>query len=336
LSRFDVQKEHYQSNSERPNWFGQWSLVGGNQLVLTTRDHRIFVYDLTTGKLVRIVDPFFWPDWCSRFVVAIYSLWCLVGLLVSARCHPHGWLDLVFCSGLVLAFDANLYGSDHSVFISVFSTWLLIATSWLIFGKTRWSLRFQLLLLLVGIMVRFLNSTPSMRNLWQFSFSLRGILTLVLFYLIALIPLKWLGFRTERDMDLNPLQAEPVKNQSQTITLRDLFCWTITFAFLFSIFRSVPNFGWNANDSRNWVRICMMDGCIAGAGLFAMWVALSPRSWKLRWSIALIGLLGFVVMASYLFGDKFPTKVSFSTFLASVFGFYAYRLRGWRLEQVVI
>ncbi len=333
LSRFDVQKEHYQSNRERPNKFGEWSLVGGNQLALTTRDYRIFVYDLTTGKLVRNLDPFFWSDWCSRCVVAAYSLWCLVWLLVSARCHPHGWLDFVICTGLVLAFDVNLYGSDHGVCISVFSVWLLVATSWLIFGKTRWPLRFPPLLLLVAIIVGFLDNTPSMRNLWQFAFSLRGILTLVLFYLIALIPLKWLRFRMERDVDPKPLQEEPVQHQSQTITLRDLFGWTITIACLFSIFRSVPDFGWNANDWRNWNRICMMDVWIAGPSLFAMWVALSSRSWKMRWGIALIAVLGFVVMATYLIGDKSLTTVPLPTVPATLFGFYAYRLRGWRLTR---
>lgn len=333
LSRFDVQKEHYQSNSERSNRFGEWSLVGGNQLALTTRDHRIFVYDLTTGKLVRNLDPFFLSDWCSRCVVAAYSLWCLVWLLLSARCHPHGWLDLFICSGLVLAFDAKLYDSDRSVFISVFSSWLLVATTWLIFGKTRWSLRFQLLFLLVVIIVGFMNHTPTAWNLRLSALSLPGILTLILTVVIALTPLKWLRFRIERELEPKPIQEEHVKQPSQTITLRDLFCWTITFAILFSIFRTAPDFGWNSNFSRSWDRICMMDVWIAGTGLFAMWVALSPRSWKLPWGIALIAMLGLVVMANYLFGDKFLTKVALPTVLATLLGFFAYRLRGWRLVR---
>lgn len=170
-----------------------------------------------------------------------------------------------------------------------------------------------------------------MRNLWLSALSFPGILTLVLFYLIALMPLKWLRFQMELEPKL--LQEEPVKHRSQTITLRDLFGWTITCACLFSIFRSVPDFGWDANYSRNWNRICMLDGWIAGAGLFAMWVAFSPRSWKLRWGIALILMLGFVVMANYPIGDKFLTTVSLATFQVTLLGFYAYRLRGWRLVR---
>jgi hypothetical protein len=329
LSRFDVARENYISNSALGGAF----LDDANRLVLTTRHCRILVYDLTSGALVRNIDPFFWPEWCMRCVIVAFALWCLVWLLVSVKIHPYGWLDFGVCSGLLIAFYANLDYTDFFVSVGVFAAWVLASVVWLLFGTTRWSLRFQPLLLLFGVTSGIMNVLPIDGNEKVVPFVLGGIFVLTVIYLAVLTPLRWFRFRLESKRSAEPLLKGAAKNNLQSIALRDLFCLTIVFAFLFSIFRLIPSFGWDAIKMRDWIAICILVAWIAGASLLAMWVGFSQRSWKLRWGIALAVVIGFDVSIAIASGSLFPAELTYSAFLATLFGFYAYRLRGWRLTR---
>ena len=332
LNRFDVARENYISKSALGGAF----LDDANRLVLTTRHCRILVYDLPSGKLVRNIDPFFWPDWCSRCVILAFTVWCLVWLFGSVKFHPYGWLDFGVCSGLLIAFYANLDYADFIYFlvsVGVFSAWVLVAVAWLLFGNTRWSLRFQPLLLLVGLTSGIMNNLPIENNEKVVPFSLGGLFVLTVIYLAMLTPLRWFRFRIGSNRNADPLLNGAAKNESPSIALRDLFCLTIVFAFLFSIFRLFPSFGWNAIKMQEWIAICLIVAWVAGASLFAMWVGFSKRSWKLRWGIALAVGIAFDVSVALASGSLLPAELSYSAFLATLFGFYAYRLRGWRLSR---
>ena len=330
LSRFDVARENYISKSALGGAF----LDEANRLVLTTRDRRIFVYDLPSGKLVRKLDPFFWSDWCSRCVILAFALWCLVWLFVSVKFHPHGWLDFGVCSGLVIAFYANLDYTDFIVSVGVFAAWILAAVAWLVFGNTRWSLRFQPLLLLVGVTSGIMNILPIEGDAKVVPFFLSGLFTLMVIYLMVLLPLRWFRFRMESNRSDEQLLNGAAIGKSQSIALRDLFCLTIVFAFLFSIFRLFPSFSWNVITMQDWIITCIIVAWVAGASLFAMWVGFSQRSWKLRWGVALVVGVGLLaVLTALAWGPPFSALVSYPAFLTTLFGFYAYRLRGWRLVR---
>ncbi len=330
LSRFDIAKENYISKSALGGAF----LDDANRLVMTTRDCRILVYDLNSGKLVRNIDPFFWSDWCSRCVILAFTVWCLVWLFGSVKFHPHGWLDFGICSGLVVAYHANLDYTDFIVCVGIFAAWVLAAVAWLLFGKARWSLRFQPLLLLVGVTSGIMNVLPIDGNEKVVPFFLGGLFVLAVIYLAVLTPLRWFRFRFECNRSDKQLLKGAAKNKLQSIALRDLFCLTIVFAFLFSIFRLFPSFGWDAIKMRDWIVICIIIGWVAAASLFAMWVGFSQRSWKLRWGIALAVDIGLAVLIAIAGGDLFSAELSYSAFLTALFGFYAYRLRGWRLTRL--
>ena len=327
LSRFDIARESYMSNSGLGGAF----LDDANRLVLTTRHCRTLVYDLTSGALVRNIDPFFWSYLCSRGVILVFAVWCLVWLFVSVKFHPHGWLDFGICSGLVVAFHANLEYTDFIVCVGIFAAWVLAAVTWLLFGKARWSLRFQPLLLLVGVTSGIMNVLPIDGNEKVVPFFLGGLFVLAVIYLAVLTPLRWFRFRFESNRSDEQLLKGATENELQSIALRDLFCLTIVFAFLFSIFRLFPSFGWDAIKMRDWIVICIIIGWVAGASLFAMWVGFSQRSWKLRWGIALAVDIGLAVLIAIAGGDLYSAELSYSAFLTTLFGFYAYRLRGWRL-----
>jgi hypothetical protein len=309
-------------------------LDDANQLVLTTRDCRTLVYKLPSGKLVRNIDPFFWSDWCSRCVIVAFALWCLVWLFVSVKFHPHGWLDFGVCSGLVIAFYANLDYTDFIVSVGVFSAWVLAAVTWLVFGNTRWSLRFQPLLVLVGVTSGIMHILPIEGDEKVVPFFLGGLFVMTATYIVVLLPLRWFRFRLGSNRSAEQLLDGATKDKSHSIALRDLFCLTIVFAFLFSIFRLFPSFGWDVIKMRDWIVICIIIGWVASSSLFAMWIGFSQRFWKLRWGIALAVGIGFTVSIALDSGSLFPAELSYSAFLTTLFGFYAYRLRGWRFSRM--
>jgi hypothetical protein len=328
LSRFDVARENFDSNIALGGAF----LDSENRLVLTTRDHRILIYDMTVGKLIRSIDPFFWPEWYSRCAILAYVFWCLVWLFVSTKLHQHGWLDFGVCSGLVVAFYANLDYAYVGVSVEIFAAWVLAAVACLLFGKTRWSLRIQPLLLLVGVTSGIMNIMPFDGKEKVMPLFLSGLFAFMLIYSLVLIPVRWFRFRLESNGCVEQVLKGASKDKSQSISLRDLFCLTIVFAFLFSIFRLLPAASWNLINMRDRIFLCIVVGWIAGASLFGMWVALSARSWQLRWGIALVVGIGYVLLNTRTRGNGFPTEI-FYAFFATLFGFYAYRLRGWRLKR---
>ncbi len=322
LIRFDVALGHYHFGSTLGGAF----LDGANRLVLTTQDHRLFLYDLTSGQLVRNFDTFFWPEWCQQCVILTYAVWCLAWLFVSAKYHPHGWLDFVFCSGLVVAFYTALYYSDYMVCVGIFASWTHLAMTWLIFGKTRWSLRFQPLLLLAGTTTGIMHLLPLESDDKTLPLFISGLFLLMFIFLLAMMPLRWLRFRLETDRTPERAMNSVSKQESAAFALRDLFLLTIVFAFLFSILRWLPALSWNQLGTRVWILPVILSGWTASVSLFAMWVAFSRRSWKLRLTVLLIVAISFATLA--------PGRItSYTPFVATLFGFYAYRLRGWRLKN---
>ncbi len=299
---------------------------GTNRLVLTTQDHRLFLYDLASGQLVRNFDPFFWPECCLQCVILTYGAWCLAWLLVSAKYHPHGWLDLAVCSGLVVAFYTTLYYSDYMVCVGIFGSWTQLAITWLIFGETRWSLRLQPLLLLAGTTTGIMHLLPLESDDKTLPLFISGLFLLMFIFLLAMMPLRWFRFLLETDRNPERAMNSVSKKESAAFALRDLFLLTIVFAFLFSILRWIPALSWNRMGARDWILPVILSGWTASVSLFAMWVAFSRRSWKLRLTVMFIVAISLATLA--------PGRItSYTPFVATFFGFYAYRLRGWRLKN---
>jgi hypothetical protein len=156
LQRFDVSRHHYTLRMVRN---GRAKLNDLNELVFNTADFRSFVYDLPSGKLVREYCPFAWVDWTMGCVAIAIGVWCLVWLLVSSRLHSHGWLDAVVCSGVVLAYCGIQYQNIRpteihvAICMGIVGGLLYAATTWLVYGKARWSVRFLPLVFATGIVV---------------------------------------------------------------------------------------------------------------------------------------------------------------------------------------
>lgn len=334
LIRFDIPIRDYS-----PNLLGGAFLGDSNHLVLSAQDYRIFLYDLSSGKLVRTFDPFVWSDWCNRVAEIAFGIWCLVWLRISARLHSQGWLDMAVCSGFSVGYCglriqciANPI-QEYYVCCGIFGSWILAAIYWLIFGKTRWSVRFQPLLLLSGTTIGFMALLlPKFAGNYVEMFSL-GLFVLVIMFLLALLPLRYFRFRLEKEPICNEALDSAMKNSGSTIALQDLFLLTIVFAILFSLIRWMPNVNWRNLEAHELISVSLLVCMIAVPSLFACWTALSRRSWVSRWGIWVIAIIGHETLAIGIAGDVFPRELSPSAIVATLFCFYAYRLRGWRLSR---
>jgi hypothetical protein len=337
LNRFDVPLKHCPSDRKNDSWA---FLMDSNRLVIATISYGISIYDLKSGILIREFDPFIRSERCSWIAAIGFGIWCLVWLNGSAKLHPHGWLDMAVCPGLVIACccirnqHRNYPEFELCVCFGIFGCWILASSAWLFFGNTRWSLRFQPLLLLLGatfgivagllIDITWFRSEPV-----DFAF---GEIFLIAIYFFALVLLRYFGFRLVKVEEL----AHTPKPKASMFALRDLFSLTLVFAFLFTFARWMPAVNWLKATPSSWRILLMLVGMIAVPSLVAMWTATSRRSWLVRWGVLLIVLVGYEILAASLAWGVFRRELALSAAIATLFGFYAYRLRGWRLERNAI
>ena len=332
LNRFDVPLKHCPSDSK---YDSRAFSIGANRLVIATRSYGISIYDLKSGELIREFDPFIWSERCSWLAALGFGIWCFVWLHGSAKLHPHGWLDIAVCSGLVIACCCirNWYRSETQfelcVCFGIFGCWILASTTWLFFGKTRWSLRFQPLLLLLGgtfgivagllVDITWFRSEPV-----DFAF---GEMFLIAIYFFAMVLLRWVGFRIVKAED----SVHTPKSNASILALRDLFSLTIVFALLFTVARWMPAVNWLKATPSNWRGLLMLVSMIAVPSLVAMWTATSRRMWLVRWGVLLMLIVGYEILAASLAWGVFRRELFLSAAISTLFCFYAYRLRGWRL-----
>ena len=156
---------------------------------------------------------------------------------------------------------------------------------------------------------------------------------LVIMFLLALLPLRYFRFRLEKEPICNEALDNAMKNRGSPVALRDLFLLTIVFAILFSIIRWMPNVNWRNLETHELISVSLLVCMIAVPSLFAFWTAFSSRSWVSRWGIWVIAIIGHETLATGITGDVFPRELSQSAIVATLFCFYAYRLRGWRLSR---
>ena len=307
-----------------------------NQMVYATQDCRFFIYDLSSGKLIRSFDPLFWVDWNNRLAAIAYGVWCIVWLRVSAKLHPYGWADLAICSGLAVAFCfyqlQNNTDPRYSILVlcGIFGSWVLAAVTWLVFGKSRWSLRVQPLLLLIGITTGIIALATD-RDRGVLAPFVVGLSLLVIAYLFALLPLRYLRLRFQNEAVSDDRLEKTIHHHSSAFALRDLFLLTMVFALLFAVARWLPAADWS--QASQWLYISILVGFLAIPNLFAFWTAIGRSTWIARWGFWIIVIVGNETLSRNITMHTVPWDLTLSTVIATLFCFYAYRLRGWRLQK---
>ena len=334
LSRFEMALGNY---SPLSSMLGGIYMIDSNQMVSATQDCRFFTYDISTGKLIHSFDPLLWADWCSRFALLAFGLWCLVWLRVCTRLHPYGWIDYSICTGLAVAFccfqlQYNVEAPHSLLMLSgIFGSWVLAAITWLVFGNTRLSVRVQPLILIIGSTtgIMALTTTKDQGVLAPF---VVGLSILLIALPIALLPLRFLRFRFQNDLALEKDIGKTHQQRSSAFALRDVFSLTMVFALLFAVARLLPAADWS--QARFWGQISMFAIAIGFPSLLAFWTAISRSSWVARWGSCMGLFIGSVILYVTITKNTVPWQPIVSAVVSTLFCFYAYRLRGWRLGRV--
>lgn len=326
-----------------------------NQLAVATSDTRVFVYDLSTGKLLRCIDPFRWTQWVNVLAAIVFAAWCTAWLRIAARTHSQGWIDQALCSGLVIGYIAfrSSYGgmsSDptrpiYQVAEGVMASWVIVAIAWLMFGMTRWSLRVLPILLLFGVSTGIAASIVGFRNPRIGEFVV-GMSVLIATICLIFLPLRIYGLRFQLLSRMDGAESTIGEDSKsyRGIPLRDFFLATAVLAVGFAIFRGISLAV--RIDLYGVLELISLGLSVSILGCVALWTALSFRSAGVRWIVwsAMIAIAGIltVITSFAVTGWKwipawnlhiigFAMRLFVSASIATLLGFYAYRLRGWRI-----
>ena len=314
-------------------------LKKSGQLALASNDNRVHLYDMKTGVLVRVIDPFWWGVPLNCAAATLCGLWCIVWLRYSAAIHPYGWIDACVCIGLFIAYASfrcyvgwpvrtHLYFFFASMGVLMGS--IQLTSYWLCLGKTRLFLRTAPLVLAFGLAAGLVTCWEEEPRLA--SMAVAAILPLTLGSMLAFGILRWTGVKFENvNLQLSGKANSRVQKES-SISLRDMFLFTFVSAIVVSIIRWIPLTYWYEIwfDRRQvWIflaLVCNHSACLIAVGLLSLWTCMSRRNIVIRWIPWLIALALFLIL-------KLPFELIlfvFGSFATLMIGLHAYRLRGWR------
>lgn len=318
------------------NDYGGCVMIDKNQIVFPTQDCRFLTYEISSGNLIRVFDPLLWADWCNRLSSLAFGFWCIAWLYVCAKMHRYGWIDFAICSGVSVAFCCyqlryNTEPKDSFFMLcGNFGSWILAAATWLVFGNLRLSLRIQPLILFIGITTGIvaLTTTKDQGLLAPF---VVGLSMVVVEFLVALLTLRFLRFRFQNELAVEKAQEKTRQHRSSAVALRDVFSLTMVFALFFAVVRWLPAANWS--QARLVLEISIFTIAIAIPCLLAFYTALGRDSWKARWGIWAAIIIVSEILCMALSKQNVPWMTILTAVVPTLFCFYAYRLRGWRLGR---
>jgi hypothetical protein len=210
-------------------------------------------------------------------------------------------VDAIFLNGLIAAtliVRVNLSGSmqdasrlAYQTAQSLFASWLVLITCWVVFGKTRWSLRILAPLLGVAVTLTFvlLNFRGGHFGVWQLVIGA---------FVVAIVCTLWFGLLRRWGYSLSRGDRAAIlpTQVRRSIPLRDLFFITAACAALFAVVRFVSPHVFAAREAAELALIAITSSL---TGVAATWAGLSQRHWIVR-----LLLLSLIVLAA---GSVLPT-----------------------------
>ena len=140
LFRFELPVRYFQAEIQ----------VKEGQLLVATRDGRLYFHDVGTGTLVRSVDLFRSVHWVNCICGMAFLAWCVLWSRFSRKMHTQGWVDLLAFTMPILGYMLMSLHDQVGGSISLpaicmvrFGVCLgltLLASIWCAIGGARWSL----------------------------------------------------------------------------------------------------------------------------------------------------------------------------------------------------
>ncbi len=309
-------------------------------LALATYDHRVFLYELNGGSLVRIVDPFILGFPINCLTLIAFIIWCILWLRIVSPIHPHGWIDGTLCVLLFIAYASYRFQSTGEqalasgfVFaaLGVVMSSILMSGIWLCFGRNRLFLRatpvVQVYGLVIGVIVFWFSEPQIQSDLIPAA----TILSLTLMLPFAI--LRFSGITLQNTNRSTAMDEGSNENES-SIRLRDIFFLTTVAAINASILKSIPLTHWYGI----WIGrrpigfflllVTINAICLSMVGLLAFWTCLSKRSFAARWIPWFVFGAMMIVLCNTQYAIAGYVGIGASAALLDCL--HAYRLRGWR------
>ena len=349
---YDRQLDRYVSEYSMPR-SGEAIKVDDQLIVLSRRyGYSVEFLDFATGKRVREITPLFWLVRWLIALMMLYAVWAFAWMVVSAREGGWAWTDVVLVVGmplLVMILRTGLRGETLDLMrpptrhaLGGVMAAEMLAVTWIVFGNTRWSLRFVPLIVLTSLLMMLFTFVFGEKP-WIVWHATKCALVPAIGLIVPLILLRLAGWRLSQDAGdaVSSLHGDAPIGRGK-FPLRDLILITVVAAVWFAAARPVLE----AVGEFFYVNtILLMPLAVAVAcGLAAIMLGLSRRKVFL-----IIGFGLATVAVSYLameplsqFAgsdysarniDRLQLQPPIACGAALLVGVMPYRMRGWRFGR---
>ena len=321
---------------------------------VATRDGRLYFYDAGTGTLVRSVDPFRSVHWINCICGLAFFAWCVLWSRFTRKMQTQGWVDILaftmpILGYLLMCLHDQVGGSFSLPAICTFSFGVclgltLLASMWCAIGGARWSLGALPLALSILFGIGFHSFVEGG---YQKPYEIEAFVLVSLAATGFLMLLKLNSFRfCSVSADCEELGVQvAIEPRGNRFPLRDLFLWTAVFGILFAMQKG--NLCIIAIDLSMLLIAVPVGLVLAIIAMIASWLAnhcserIASRVARATCGIALTCMFFSDPAGVMLFSPILRSILEYGSILFFVmpiwctvyFGLYAFRLRGWRIDQ---
>ncbi len=336
---------------------GSRFVADGERVLIATADQQVVEVDAKTGKILKVIDPYWFIIYLEWLTAIAFFGWACVWLKLSANVHRHAWIDCALITGLsvgyilvrsrMAGFEEDVVRPIYQLSEGIFASWLIMSSLWLVLGRTRISLRVLPQIAIVGVICLITLACIGFDNPRVWELVIATIL-LCLWLIVACLPLRFLGYRfslleQKTAKELKELNSGLAKG---AIPLRDLFLLTTVLAGVMAVAKIAPP-GLRVT-LQMVVSLFVLVFSVTLTGIAAARVGLSQREFGWRFLslvvFAAIGMLLPVLWEAANQGWKaiqapniaflyWESRLHASTAIATAICLYAFRLRGWHLTR---
>ncbi len=335
--------------------------IDGDLLFLASRDGRVFFYDLSSGTLLRTIDPFRLVHWINCICGIAFLVWCVLWSKFSKGTHFHGLIDIFVYTLPVMAYvimvftHVRVQGPSEPTIVSVgiMLGLSVLASIWCAIRRPRWSMGVLPAILCVLVSLAFHSFTVGNAGVYAPMFIWAVVCTtiaascFVLLLRSSSIKFYCIDSASQGTEKMTPGQMTTGQKRS-VFPLRDLFLWTACFGIFFAMLKNDLCIVWL--DWSTLVIAIPLGFFIAVIGTLARYLAMyctdliANRVARLSCALAVLSVFfadpaGRMVLPIHtlaVFENFWFPFYMMPVWLTVYLGLYAFRLRGWRIRLIPV